>query len=104
MRPTMLALVQPLNSSPTLRLRCEANKSTSLAGLTKKSGGRGSVSSSNTPASPVSLDALRLAGTVVNANRDGKSNPQVLRGSATGCGYCTCHGQGHCQCWICWQG
>ena len=104
MRPTTLALAQPLNSSPTLRLRCEANESASLAGLTEKSGGRGSVSSGNTPASPVSPDALGLAGTVVNTDRDGKSNPRALRGSAAGCGRCTCHGRGHRRRRICWRG
>jgi len=93
--PTTLAPAQLLNSSPALRLCCEANKSASLAGLTEKSGGRGSISSGNAPASPVSPVALGLAGTVVNADRDGKSNPWALRGSTTGHGRCTCHGRGH---------
>ena len=64
-RLTTLVPAQPLNSSPALRLYCKADKSASLAVLTEKSGGKGSVSSGNAPASPVSPDALGLAGTVV---------------------------------------
>ena len=37
MWPTTLALAQPLNSLPALGLRCGANESVSLAGLTEKS-------------------------------------------------------------------
>jgi len=71
MRPTTLALVQPLNSSPALGLCCGANESASLAGLTEKSRGGGASAVANVPVSPVSPDALRLAGTVVNATQMG---------------------------------
>jgi len=67
----MLALAQPLNSSPALGLGCGANESASLAGLTKNSPGGGASAVANVPASPVSPDALGLAGTVVNAARMG---------------------------------
>ena len=76
MRPTTLALAQPLNSSPALRLRCGANKSTSLAGLTEKSGGEGASVVANAPMSLVSPDTLRLAGMAVNAAQMGS---QALR-------------------------
>jgi len=71
MQPTMLAPVQPLNSSPALGLRCGANESASLAGLTEKSGGGGASAVANAPVSLVSPDALRIAGTAVNAAQMG---------------------------------
>ena len=71
MQPTMLALAQPLNSSPALRLRCGVNESMSLAGPTEKSGGGGASAVANAPVSPVSPNALGLAGTVVNAAQMG---------------------------------
>jgi len=71
MQPTTLVLAQPLNSLPILGLRCGANESTSLAGLTEKSQGGGASAVANVPVSPVSPDALRLAGTVVNATQMG---------------------------------
>ena len=67
----MLVLAQPLNSLPTLRLRRRVNESMSLAGPTKKSGGGGASVVANAPVSPVSPNALRLAGMVVNAAQMG---------------------------------
>jgi len=71
MWPTTLALAQPLNSLPTLRLHCGANESTSLAGLTEKSGGGGVSAVANAPVSLVSPDALRIAGMAVNTAQMG---------------------------------
>ena len=74
MRPTRLAPAQSLNNSPALGQRCGANEIASLAGLAENLGGRrGNVSSGHTPVSP---DALGLAGVVVNGDRDGNSNPR----------------------------
>jgi len=71
MRPTTLAPAQPLNSLPTLGLRCGANESASLAGLTEKSGGGGASAVANAPVSLVSPDALGIAGMAVNAAQMG---------------------------------
>jgi len=71
MQPTMLALVQLLNSSPALRLCCGANESASLAGLTEKSGGGGVSAVANAPVSLVSPDALGIASIAVNATQMG---------------------------------
>jgi len=76
MQPTMLAPVQSLNSSPALGLRYGANESASLAGLTEKSRGGGASAVANVPVSPVSPDALGLAGMVVNATQTAS---QILR-------------------------
>jgi len=67
----MLVLVQLLNSSPALGLCYRANESTSLAGLTEKSQGGEASAVANIPASPVSPDALGLAGMVVNTAQIG---------------------------------
>ena len=71
MRPTTLALVQPLNSLPALRLHYGENKSTSLARLTEKSGGGEASAVANAPVSLVSPDTLGLASMAVNAAQMG---------------------------------
>ena len=76
MRPTTLAPAQSLNSLPALGLRCGANESASLAGLIEKSRGGGASAVANAPVSPVSPDALGLAGMVVNAAQTGS---RILR-------------------------
>jgi len=76
MQLTTLVPAQLLNSLPTLGLHCKMNESASLAGPTEKSGGGGVSAVANAPVSPVSPNALRLAGIVVNAAQMGS---QTLR-------------------------